>query len=85
MASEFRRDRKFEVVQAALLHHRPDARGTREIVDRLVPAPIESDAELLVEAVVHAGATARRVRTTTAAGAMVTVSALVLRNILRGR
>jgi hypothetical protein len=85
LASEFRRDAQFAVAQAAFLHRRPGKDTAREVVDRLVPAPTESDAELLVEAVVRAGATAQKVRATTLLGGIVTVFALVLRNILRGR
>jgi hypothetical protein len=55
------------------------------IVATLVPAPSDEDAELLVNAIVRAGATAQRVRATTAVGASVTVVALVVRGVLRGR
>ena len=55
------------------------------MIDRLDPVPVEGDAAVLVEAVVSAGATAQRVRTTTVFGAVLTVAALVVRNILRGR
>jgi hypothetical protein len=85
LAAELRRTAEFELVQAAFLHRRPSEDEARAVVDRLVPAPIESDAALLVGAVVRAGATARKVRATTVAGGLVTVAALVVRNILRGR
>jgi len=85
LASEFRRDAQFEVAQARFLHRRPDRTVAREVVDRLLPMPIESDAEVLVGAIVAAGSTAQRVRATTAIGAVLTVFALVLRNVLRGR
>src|SRR5487761_1733420 len=85
LASEFRRDAQFEFVQARYLHHRPNAESARLLVDQLVPAPVELDTELLVSAIVRAGVTAQRVRTTGAIGASVTVIALVLRNILRRR
>ena len=85
IASELRRDAQFELGQARFLHHRPDATLAREVVDRLVPVPVEADADVLVDALVAAGATAQRVRATTALGAVITVFALVLRNILRGR
>lgn len=85
LASELRRAAEFEIVQAAFLHRRPSDAEARQVVDRLVPAPVESDAELLTTAVVRAGATAQRVRATTLAGAVVTVGALVVRNVLRGR
>lgn len=85
VASEFRRDAQFELAQARFLHRRPNERSAREIVDQLLPTPIESDAELLVGAIVRAGATAQKVRATTAIGAMATVFALLLRNVLRGR
>ncbi len=85
LAHEFRRDAQFAVAQATYLHRRPDAESARQIIDRLVPVPIEADAQLLVEAIVRAGATAQKVRATTVIGAVVTVFALVLRNVLRGR
>ena len=85
IASELRRDAQFEVSQASFLHRRPDHQQAREVVDHLLPAPIESDVEVLAEAIVRAGATAQKVRATTVIGATVTVFALVLRNILRGR
>lgn len=85
IAAELRRTAEFEIVQAAFLHRRPSESDARAVVDRLVPAPIEPDSELLVDAVVRAGATARKVRATTVVGAMVTVGALVVRNVLRGR
>lgn len=85
LASELRRTAEFEIVQAAFLHRRPGQAEARQVVDRLVPAPVEADAELLTAAVVRAGATAQRVRATTVVGAVVTVAALVLRNVLRGR
>ena len=85
LAHEFRRDAQFEVAQAAYLHRRPDADGARLVVESLVPLPTESDAELLIDAIVRAGSTARKLRATTALGATVTVFALVFRNILRGR
>ena len=85
LASEFRRATQFEIAQARFLHWRPDPAAARAVVDQLIPELIETDAQLVVAAIVRAGQTARRVRTTTAAGAMLTVFALVLRNILRGR
>lgn len=85
IASEFRRDAQFEIAQASFLHRRPDDDDAREVIERLVPAPTESDTELLANAIVLAGATAQKVRATTIAGALLTVFALVLRNILRGR
>jgi hypothetical protein len=85
IAREFRRDAQFAVAQGAFLHRRPGEGEAREIVERLVPAPIEADETVLVEAVVRAGATAQRVRTTTVAGAILTVAALAIRNILRRR
>ncbi len=85
LASEFQRAAKFEMAQAAFLHRRPSLEEARELVDRLVPAPVEADAELLATAVVRAGATAQKVRISTLAGALLTVGALVLRNIVRGR
>jgi hypothetical protein len=85
LAHEFRRDAQFEMAQAAFLHRRPDEALARELIDRLVPAPTEADADLLAAAIVRAGTTAQRVRATTVAGALVTVTALVVRNILRGR
>ncbi len=85
VASEFRRDARFELVQARFLHRRPNDTTAREVVDQLLPLPIEADAELLVAAIVRAGQTAQRVRATTAIGDSLTVFALVLRNVLRGR
>jgi hypothetical protein len=85
IAHEFRRAAQFEVSQAAFLHRKPDAALARSLVDQLVPSPIEHDAELLTDAIVRAGQSAQRVRATTAIGAVVTVFALVLRNVLRGR
>jgi hypothetical protein len=85
LASEFRRDAQFELVQARYLHRRPDATSARALVDQLVPRPNEDDTELLASAVVRAGVTAQRVRTSGAIGASITVLALVLRNILRCR
>jgi hypothetical protein len=85
LASEFRRDAQFELVQARFLHHRPDAASALLVVGQLVPTPNESDTELLATAVVRAGLTAQRVRATGVIGASITVIALVLRNILRRR
>lgn len=85
LASEFRRDAQFELTQARFLHRRPDERSARDVVDQLHPLPIEADAEILVQAIVRAGATAQKVRATTAIGATLTVFAFVLRNVLRGR
>ncbi len=85
LASELRRDVHFELSQSASLYRRPDEAAAREAVAALVPPPSEEDADLLVAAVVRAGERARRVRATTGAGAVVTVFALVLRNVLRGR
>lgn len=85
LAHEFRRDAQFEMAQAAFLHHRPDDALARELVDHLVPAPTEADTDLLAEAIVRAGTTAQRVRATTVGGAVLTVAALAVRNILRGR
>jgi hypothetical protein len=84
-AHEFRRDAQFAVAQAAFLLRRPDARVAREVVEKLEPAPVDVDTAVLVEAVVSAGSTAQRVRTTTVFGAILTIAALVVRNILRGR
>jgi hypothetical protein len=85
IAHEFRRAAQFEASQAAFLHRRPDAELARSVVDQLVPSPIEHDAEILVDAIVSAGASAQRFRATAAAGAVVTVFAIVARNVLRGR
>jgi hypothetical protein len=85
IAREFRRDAQFAVSQAAFLLRRPDERRAREVIVGLEPVPVEADAAVLVEAVVSAGATAQRVRATTVIGAILTITALVVRNILRGR
>lgn len=85
LASEFRRDAQFEVAQAAFLHRRPNHDSAAELVALLVPAPSPEDAEMIVEAIVRAGATAQKVRATTLAGGVLTVSALAFRNVLRGR
>jgi hypothetical protein len=85
LASEFRRAAQFEIAQARFLHHRPDETAARAVVDQLIPELTEADTELVVSAIVRAGASAQRVRFTTAGGAVLTVFALVLRNILRGR
>lgn len=85
LASEFRRAAQFEIAQARFLHRRPDDVEARSVVDHLIPELTEADAEIVVEAIVRAGATAQRVRATTAVGAVLTVFALVLRNVLRGR
>jgi hypothetical protein len=85
LASELRRDIHFELNQTTLLHRRPSEEAARDAVSALVPAPSDEDADLLVAAVVRAGGRARTVRATTGVGAMITVFALVLRNILRGR
>ena len=85
LAQELRRQAEFEIVQAAFLHRRPSSAQAREVVDRLVPALVEADAELLAAAIVRAGGTAQKVRATTLFGAVLTVAALVVRNIMRGR
>ncbi len=85
LASQFRRDPQFEIAQASLLHRRLSPFEARDAVDHLNPLPELTDAELLTDALVRASSTARRVRTTTAAGAVVTISALVLRRALRKR
>src|SRR5579875_747025 len=73
LASEFRRDAQFELAQARFLHRRPGETDARDVVDQLHPLPVEADADLLDEAVVRAGATAQKVRATTAIGAALTV------------
>ncbi len=85
LAAELRRDVHFELSQSTFLHRRPDERTVREAAASLVPAPDPRDEDLLVAAFVRAGGGARTVRSATGVGAVVTVCALVLRNILRGR
>lgn len=85
LASQFRRDPQFGLAQAGFLHRRLTPFEARNAVDHLDPLPEPDDAELLTDALVRASSTAQRVRTTTAAGAAVTISALVLRNLLRRR
>ncbi len=85
LASELRRDLRFELNQSTFLSRRPDEGAARAAVASLVPAPSPQDADLLVWVLVRAGERARRVRATTGVGAVVTVFALVLRNVLRGR
>jgi hypothetical protein len=85
VAAEFRRDAQFEITQARFLLRRPDEAVARQVIATLEPAPSEDDVELLVAAIVRAGATAQRVRATTAASAALTVFALVTRGILRRR
>jgi len=85
LASQFRRDPQFEIAQAGLLYRRLSPFEARDAIDHLDPLPEATDAELLTDALVRASSTARRVRTTTAAGAVVTISALVLRRALRKR
>jgi hypothetical protein len=85
VAVEFRRDAQFEMSQARFLLRRPNEENAREIVATLDPRPSDEDAQLLVAAIVRAGATAQRVRATTAASAGLTVLALVVRGILRRR
>jgi hypothetical protein len=83
IAREFRRDAQFAVAQSSFLLRRPGEDQAREVVERLVPAPVESDEALLVEAVVRAGAAAQRVRATTVLGALLTIAALTIRSLLR--
>lgn len=85
LASQFRRDPQFEIAQAGLLHRRLSPFEVRDAVDHLHPLPEIADLELLTDALIRASSTARRVRTTTAAGAIVTISALVLRRAIRKR
>jgi len=85
VAAEFRRDAQFEISQARFLLRRPDDAVARKVIGTLEPAPPEDDVELLAAAIVRAGATAQRVRATTAASAALTVFALVTRGILRRR
>ena len=85
IAREFRRDAQFAVAQGSFLLRRPGEQDARDIVERLDPTPVEGDEEVLVEAVVRAGAAAQRVRATTVIGAILTVVALAVRNILRRR
>jgi hypothetical protein len=85
LAAELRRDVHFELSQSAFLHRRPDEATVREAVSSLVPAPDEADTALLVASVVRAAGGAQKVRATTGVGAVITVFALVLRNVLRGR
>jgi hypothetical protein len=85
VAVEFRRDAQFEMSQARFLLRRPNEEVATAIVATLEPSPSEPDAELLVAAVVRAGATAQRVRATTAVGAGLTVVALVARSFIRRR
>lgn len=85
LAAELRRDVHFELSQSAFLYRRPDEQTVRGAVSALVPSPDERDESLLVAAFVRAGGGARTVRSATGVGAVVTVFALVLRNILRGR
>jgi hypothetical protein len=85
LASEFRRDTQFELIQARFLLRRPNVDSARALVHDLVPQPQDDDVDLLTTAVVRAGVTARRVRATGAVGASLTVCALVLRNVLRRR
>ena len=85
LSAQFRRDPQFEIAQAGLLHRRLSPFEARDAVDHLEPLPEVTDAELLTDALVRASSTARRVRTTTAAGAVLTISALVLRRALRKR
>lgn len=85
IAAEFRRDVHFELNQSTFLYRRPDENTARQAVAGLVPAPDEADVALLVAAIVRAGGGARKLRAGTGIGAIVTVCALVLRNILRGR
>ena len=85
IAREFRRDAQFAVAQSSFLLRRPGEEQAREIVQRLVPAPVESDETLLTEAVVRAGAAAQRVRATTVVGALVTIAALTIRSLFRRR
>jgi hypothetical protein len=85
IAAEFRKDAQFEISQARFLLRRPNAENAAEVVRTLVPAPSPTDTETLIAAIVRAGATAQRVRVTTAASAGLTVTALVVRSILRRR
>jgi hypothetical protein len=85
IAAEFRRDAQFEIAQARFLLRRPKEEAARTIVTTLDPAPSDADSELLVAAIVRAGATAQRIRATTVASGGLTVLALVIRGILRRR
>jgi hypothetical protein len=85
LAAELRRDVHFELSQSAFLYRRPGEEMVRAAVAALVPSPDERDEALLVAAFVRAGGGARTVRSATGAGAVLTVFALVLRNVLRGR
>jgi len=85
LASELRRDVHFELSQSTFLHRRPDEEIAKVAVASLSPVPDADDTALIVAAVVRAGSGARKVRTTTGVGAVLTVTALVLRNLLRGR
>jgi hypothetical protein len=84
LAAELRRDVTFELASVRFLHRRPDDGTALGAVLELQPKPAPADAEVLAEAIVRAGGSARTVRMTTA-GAVLTVLALVVRNVLRGR
>lgn len=85
IAAEFRRDAQFEIAQARFLLRRPKEEIARTIVGQLEPRPSDPDVELIVAAIVRAGATAQRIRATTLASGGLTVLALVIRSILRRR
>lgn len=85
IAVEFRKDAQFEISQARFLLRRPNESIAQAVVSTLAPTPTAEDADLLVAAIVRAGATAQRVRVTTAASAGLTVVALVTRSVLRRR
>ena len=85
LAQEFRQDKAFRRLEISSFSSLPNFSVIFNLVKSLSPTPSDEEAALIAGALMRAEKGNKVLKKTTFIGALVTVVALALRNILRGR
>ncbi len=85
LTTEFKHDRAFRKLQLTSPGGLPDFEVLFNIVKSLAPSPTDEEATLIATALLRVDKGSKMLRKTTVLGAVLTVVALSIRNILRGR
>ncbi|MCL5048705.1 MAG: hypothetical protein M1374_08030 [Firmicutes bacterium] len=85
VAENFKQDKAFRRLEISTLSSLPNFAVLLNLVKSLSPTPSDEEAALIASALMRAEKGNKVLKKTTFAGALLTVVALALRNILRGR
>jgi len=85
LISKFRTDKSFRKLQMLSMSRMPDFEILFSSVKSLIPCPTDGEAAMITTALLRADKGNKMLKKTTVIGAIFTVVALSVRNILRGR